>query len=181
MREPEFLMRFEPRQAFSFWFGLVMAVAYPATAQKPLNVPLTIQEALYPGAPTSGITREQGPVTAGIPLPDAAGIKDISQLGLTAAEVGQFRILARWPSGNAMWVLVDTQASLRGGGKNTGVSLTNGKGNFGGPDLATDSGGSISVNTGPARFVIRKANFDLFDQVVVHGKTLVASGASQGL
>ncbi len=181
MREPELLMRLDRREIFSVWFGLVMAAAYPATAQKPLNVPLTIQEALYPGAPTSGITREQGPVTVGIPLPDAAGIKDISQLGLAGAQVGQFRILARWPSGNAMWVLVDTQASLRAGGKNAGVSLTNGKGNFGGPDLAADSGGSISVNTGPAQFVIRKANFDLFDQVVVHGKTLVASGTSEGL
>lgn len=160
---------------------LILAVANPAAAQKPLNVPLTIQEALYPGAPTSGITRDQDPVTVGIPLSDSAGIKNVNQLGLAGAQVGQFRILARWPSGNAMWVLVDTQASLRAGGRNNGIGLTNGRGNFGGPDLAADSGDHITVNTGPAQFSIRKANFDLFDQVVVRGKTLVATGTSPGL
>lgn len=157
----------------------IFAVVFTSPAQ--LRIPLTIQEALYPGAPTTGIARAQDPVTVGVPFPDSAGIKNISQLGLSGSPVGQFRILGRWPSGNAMWVMVDAQASLAGGGKNTSISITPGKGNFGGPDLALDSGREIVVNTGPAQFSIRKSNFDLFDRVVVHGKTLLAPGTSQGL
>ena len=61
-----------------------------------LHIPLTTQEALPPGV--AGLTRAQDPVSAGIPLADAAAISSISQLGLTGAAVGQFRVLGRWPS-----------------------------------------------------------------------------------
>src|SRR5581483_419614 len=158
---------------------LLICTAVPVHAQ--LSVPLTIQEALYPGAPTQGISRTQDPVTVGIPLPDSAGIANINQLGLSGASVGQFRVLGRWPSGNIKWVLVDTQADVPAGGQNQSITVTSGTGNFGGANLATDNGSSITVNTGVAQFTIRKAAFNLFDQVVVNGKTLVASGTSPGL
>jgi len=157
----------------------LLAVGFTCQAQ--LRIPLTIQEALYPGSPTGGVARVQDPVTVGLPLPDSAGIKSISQLGLSGSPVGQFRILGRWPSGNAMWVLVDAQASLAGGGKNTSISLVPGIGDFGGSNLALDKGKEIIVNTGAAQFTIRKSRFNLFDRVVVHGKPLVESGSSQGL
>ncbi len=168
------------RFIFLFAFFLVtIGLSQPLQAQ--LSVPLTIQEALYPGAPTNGITRSQDVVTVGVPLADSQGITSTSQLGLAGATAGQFRVLARWPSGNIKWVLVDTQADVPAGLQNNSISLVNGNGNFGGPNLATDNGGSISVNTGVAQFVIRKANFNLFDQVVVGGKTVVQSGTSAGL
>jgi len=149
-------------------------------AQLPAS--LTVQEALYPGAPTKGINRVQDPVTVGIPLADTAGIKNVTQLGLRGASVGQFRVLGRWPSGNIQWILVDTQADLKGGGLNTALTLNaHGTGNFGGSDLATDNGSTITVNTGAAIFTVRKANFNVLDQVVVSGKTLIAPGTSQGL
>src|SRR5579862_19395 len=131
-----------------------------------VQVPLTIQEALYPGAPTTGLNRTQDPVTVGIPLSDSAGINSINQQGLSGASVGQFRVLGRWPSGNLKWVLVDTQADVTAGGQNQSISVTTGTGNFGGPNLATDNGSNITVSTGVAQFTIRKAAFNLFDQVV---------------
>ena len=159
---------------------LIVFASTSVVAQLPVQ--LTVQEALYPGASTSGIDRTQDPVTVGIPLADSAGISNISQLGLQGASVGQFRVLGRWPSGHIQWVLVDTQADLHAGGKNTGVSMTQGgTGNFGGSALATDSGSIITVNTGAAQFRIRKANFNVFDQVVSGGKRLISSGSSQGL
>src|SRR5579872_292955 len=151
-----------------------------ATANQ-LHVRLTVQEALYAGAPTRGIARRQGPVTVGVPLSDSAGIRSVSQLGLAGGSVGQFRVLGRWPSGNIEWLLVDTQADVPAGGRNTSIALMTGEGNFGGPDLARDTGPAITVNTGPAQFVIRKAKFNLFDRVTVNGKTLVAPGSSPGL
>ncbi len=71
-----------------------------------VSVPLTVQEALYAGAPTSGINRTQDPVTVGVPLPDSAAITTTSQLGLTGASAGQFRALGRWPWGtsNGCWL-----------------------------------------------------------------------------
>src|SRR5271165_1268077 len=161
-------------------FLLMMVFMNLVEAQLPAT--LTVQETLYPGAPTAGEDRVQEPVTVGLPVADADGISDISQLGLQGASVGQFRVLGRWPSGNIQWVLVDTQADLNAGGKNTKISLIQGKtGNFGGPDLATDNGSEITVNTAAATFTIRKAHFNVFDQVVSAGKTLIARESSQGL
>src|SRR5581483_6197944 len=168
----------------SFFCGLsflMTRTCLALAAQAPLEIPLTIQEAIYADAPTKGIARDQGPVTVGIPLADSAAIKDVSQLGLKGASAGQFRVLGRWPSGNIQWLLIDTQASLGAGRTNTSISVVAGHGNFGGPDLAHDDGAAISINTGPSQFAIRKANFDLFDRVVVNGKILVDSGASAGL
>jgi hypothetical protein len=147
-----------------------------------VNIPLTIQEAIYPGS-IGGLTRTADPVTVGIPLPDdpATGATDVSQLTLTGVNAGQFRVLGRWPSGRIKWVLVDTLASLSAGTQ-TGIGLTSGgSGNFGGSDLATDNGATITVSTGSATFTIRKANFNGIDQVVVGGTTVVSSGTSQGL
>ena len=160
---------------------LVCSVVSTAAAAQ-LNVGLTIQEALYPGAPTQGLERAQDPVTVGVPLPDAAGVRSIAQLGLEGSSVGQFRALGRWPSGNLKWVLVDTQADLAAGGKNTAIHLTRGgTGNFGGPDLATDDRSTITVNTGVAAFTLRKTRFNVFERVVAQGKTLIAAGNDQGL
>jgi len=145
-----------------------------------LNVPLTIQETIYPGARTNGISRFQDPVSVGVPLADSAAIKSVSQLGLAGASAGQFRVLGRWPDGNIQWVLVDTEADLSAGGENTSVLLTDGGGNFGGPDLAADNGASFTINTGAAQFTIRKARFNLFDQVIAGGKILVVPGTSAG-
>src|SRR5579862_4525697 len=174
MTQSSFLI---PRKSAMRLIAALFLLTLPACAQ--LDVPLTIQEALYPGA--KGVSRQNGSVTVGVPLPDSAAIKDVSQLGLKGASAGQFRVLGRWPSGNIRWVLVDTQANLAGGKSVTGISLVNGKGNFGGADLASDQGGKIVVNTGPAQFVIGKSGYNVFDQVTVGGKTLVKSGASEGL
>ena len=150
---------------------------------------LTIQESLYPAQTgcsgydcgsshtVHGISRTSDPVTVGIPLADSAGITSASQLSLDGAKLGQFRKLAQWPSGNWKWVLVDTQADIAAGASNTRISVNKvvtGGGNFGGPDLATSNGTTITVITGAATFTIKKTNFNLFDKVVVGGKVLVS-------
>jgi len=64
-----------------------------------INTPLTVQEALYSGGPTTGIARTNEPLTVGVPLPDSAGISSIGVLGLTGASAAQFMVEGRWPSG----------------------------------------------------------------------------------
>lgn len=143
-------------------------------ARAALPVPLTVQEALIPGA--SGMARASAPVTVGIPLEASAGITSVSQLGLSGASAGQFRELARWPNGSIRWVLVDFQSSVTPGGTTTGVLLTGGSGSFGGANLATDNGSSIAVATGAATFTIGKSPFRVFDQVSVGGTSVVSAG-----
>src|SRR5215475_3241734 len=167
----------------------VVIVLLSSVAAAQLNAPLTIREMTYPGV--SGIARSSDPVTVGIPL--AKGLiscggtnpqscSGLSSLGLSGASVGQFRCLAEWEDQSCKWVLVDTQASLAAGGISTSISLNNsGTGNFGGANLATDNGANITVDTGAAQFTIKKANFNVLDQVVVGGITIVSSGSSTGL
>ncbi len=158
-------------------FLAACALAVPLPAQ--IRVPLTVQEAIYPGVhPTP---RTQEPVTVGIPIPETAGIRSVSELGLQGARAGQFRVLGRWPSGNVKWVLVDTEADVDSTGTSQQVSLTSGKGNFGGEPLAKDYPAKIVVNTGAAEFTIRKSRFNLLDRVVVGNKEILKPGTSYGL
>src|SRR6185369_1666571 len=109
---------------------LVVFGALPAAVA--LSVPITVQEALYPGS-TPGVNRTNEPFCQGIPVADSAGINGTNSLGLTGAAAGQFRILGRWPSGNAKWIEVcGILPSLAAGGTAI-VTLTDaGTGNFGG-------------------------------------------------
>jgi hypothetical protein len=186
--------------ARTVWFSFAACLSLRAA----INVPLTVEEALYPSDPTGtttgmrgGIARTNDPVTVGIPLPnDASGVNSIAALGLSGASLGQFRVLACWGGGtptgtpatscgggtNIKWVLVDTQASLNSGTQNTGIALTTGgTGNFGGSNLAIDNGPTITVATGAMTVTIQKANTDIFHTVVVGGTTIVAAGTSGGL
>ncbi|MGE5178136.1 MAG: hypothetical protein ACM3PF_03490 [Bacteroidota bacterium] len=146
----------------------------PAAALAALPVPITVGETLLPNV--TGLARTAGPVSVGIPLEESQGITSVSQLGLSGASAGQFRELARWPSGAIKWVLVDFQKDLPANGLDASVSLTSGAGNFGGPDLALDQGTSILVSTGTAAFTIRKSPFRVFDQVTVGSSSLVTAG-----
>jgi hypothetical protein len=165
------------------FFAMHAPATLQATATKPatpgIHVNLTIQEAIYAGV--SGVNRRQEPVSVGLPLPDASGIQNVSQLGLAGASAGQFRVLGRWPSGNIEWLLVDTLADLSAGKTSNSISLANGSGNFGGSNLATEGVSSITVSTGSANFVIRKSKFNLIDEAAVDARTLIRSHASQGL
>jgi hypothetical protein len=130
----------------------------------------------------SGIARTDEPVTVGVPLPDSAGITSTSVLGLTGATAAQFMVEGKWPSGNIKWVKVRAVVpSLNAGGTATITLTSAGAGNFGGSDMATDNGSTITVSTGIATFTIKKANFNIVDQAVVGSKTVVATGSSQGL
>lgn len=144
-----------------------------------IYIPIIVQEALPIGE--SGVDRFSEPFSVGLPLPDNAGITNISQLGLSGTNRGQFRALGWWPSGHIKWVLVDGLTDVPADGLTSSIALISGNGNFGGNDLAKDEGNFISINTGVAQFEIRKSNFNLFDKVIVNGKILVNSGNSQGV
>lgn len=164
---------------FGSWPKSAPLQAASKAAASSLHVNLIVQEAIY--GEVRGFSRQQEPVSVGLPLADSASIQKISQLGLSGASAGQFRILGRWPSGNIEWVLVDTLADVAAGKINNSISLTSGSGNFGGPDLATDTPASIKISTGASTFVVRKKNFNLVDEAALNGRALIKPGASLGL
>ena len=129
-------------------------------------VKILVHEVLPEGV--EGIKRAQAVASFGVPLDRSDGVRSIGELGLVGAPDYQFRVLHRYPDGAIQWVLVDTLASVEAGG-NKVIWLTNGFGNSAGPHLAVDGSDRITVNTGTARFVIRKTNYNVFDSVVVDG------------
>lgn len=169
-----------------------------------LSVPITVQEALYPGS-VAGVARTDEPFCQGIPIKDSAAIdgskpntlgnlsgqNGLNTLGLTGATSGQFRVLARWPSGNAKWIEVCGVISSLAAGGAASLTLTNtGSGNFGGPDMAVTDGTTnvININTGLGAcgtslvncFTIKKLNHNGIDFVQIGTNTVVSSpGAAQ--
>ncbi len=154
-----------------------------STTLSALSVPLTISEALIGGTNGfAGLTRTDEPVTMGVPIPDSVGLTGIGSLGLTGASAAQFVSEANWPSGNIKWLKVRAIVpSVTAAGSATLTLTLQGSGNFGGSNLATDNGTTITVATGTATFTIKKANFNVVNQVVVGSTTVVSAGASTGL
>jgi uncharacterized repeat protein (TIGR01451 family) len=172
----------------SFAFALASMIGSLPARAEPLAIPLRIQEALAPDprqAPDAfhliaGMDRAHEVVSFGLPLP-ASRIMSVSQLGLSGAEAGQFRVLERWPDGSIEWVLIDAQVSLAAGTANTGVSLVDGMGNFGGPDLARDMGDEILIDTGAVGIAVKKHGFNLIDRATIQGTDIVVPGTSPGI
>lgn len=154
-------------------FLLLIFFASPSVAA--VSVQLTVQEVLPSGV--TGLERTNEIVTSGIPLADSDGIADTSTLGLTGPSAGQFRIIGRYPSGNAKWVLVDFPTSVTAGGTTSATLTDSGSGDFGGNDLATD-GTTISIDTGAATFTVKKTGFNILDTAIVGVDTIVSTGNS---
>jgi len=154
--------------------GFILFIGDGATSIAAIHIPLTVNEALP--LSVSGINRKAEITTGGIPLPENSGITSVSQLGLSGASSGQFRVLGRWRNGNIKWVQVDFPLTLNAGVTSTAVTLVDGTGNFGGSNLAVDSTSTITVTTGTATFSIKKANFNIFDTVTVGSTPLVTTG-----
>jgi len=133
-------------------------------------VKIFVHELLPEGV--AGVKRGDEVVSFGIPLKASDGVRSASELGLVGVSDYQFRELHRYPDGTIQWVLVDTLASVEADGSKA-IWLTNGSGNSTGPDLAVDGPDHITVNTGAARFVIRKKNYNVFDSVVVGGTSFL--------
>jgi len=142
----------------------------------PFEIPLTIADT----SPSGG----RRFITTGVPLM-VGQADDVNVLHVITKVEGksgllvipaQFRVLARWGrfDHSIRWVLIDFQADIPPGGRAT-FFLTNAKIDALAPPAPpakltverTDR--AITVTTGPARFVVSRKAFDLFDGVWVDG------------
>lgn len=154
------------------------------------SIPLTLKQLLpaddaggIDPSDVPGVALTNEPASFGVPLADAASVTAVGQLAVTRNGTpipAQFRILNRYASGNIQWVLVDVQADVAANGTNTALALVPGTNPAAGT-LATDSGGTITVDTGAAQFTLKKANSNFIDRVVVGTTTVVPSGHTGGV
>ncbi len=146
-------------------------------------VPVYIQEALAKGA--GGFDRTDEMATFGLPFPEGA-IDEVGgrpALSVAGSSAWQFRTLANWPDGSVKWALVDILADLEAGKINAGIGVNlTGNGKSAQADIASTSGGFITLDTGPLQArVPTGAGFNLLDRVTVDGLQLVHDGQSAGI
>lgn len=122
---------------------------------------------------TAGMTRQDEPITSGLPLPETLNVKSIADLAIQDSSgiliPAQFTVLARWngtvndTSKPIKWVLVDFQADVSTN-QTARYSLTSGHSPQG-KLTVQDQSDKILVSTGKANFQISKSHFNLFDSV----------------
>ncbi|MFV2067368.1 MAG: sugar-binding protein, partial [Pirellulales bacterium] len=130
---------------------------------------------------SAAVVRRAWPVTSGVPFPqgELGSTKNLQLVDESNETVAaQFAPLAEWPDGSIKWVLVDFQSDIPAGGHRS-YTLT-----YGSAVTATlpatplrvrEDATRIRIDTGVARFVLNKEQFNLFDEVRV-GDRVVAGG-----
>lgn len=157
------------------WIGVSLAsmmAAMSIQAAESFNIRLTVEERL-------GVGRLNEPVTSGVPLPMGV-LKDVSRLVLLDSNgkpvPAQFGVATRWwEDGSVKWVHVDFPASVPAGGIAT---FTLGVGEAAKPAtplVTRKTAAGYEVITGPLRFTVKEKGFNLFDEVWLNGKPLIAS------
>jgi hypothetical protein len=157
---------------------LTAGLCCPARGAEPVAIDVTVHEALRVGSKGAG--RKAGPVRLGLPFADEMAVGEKNgrpRLAVEGADAWQARTLARWPSGNVRWALLDFRADCQAGKAAGGFRVVPGEGAGGGANLATDDGATITVDTGALKAVIRKKGFNLFEEVTVGGTRLVGPGS----
>jgi len=153
-----------------------------AAATAELAVPLIVQEALPAGA--VGLARDGEVVTFGLPLANALQVIDVGgrpSIAVLGSDVWQARTLAKWPDGAAKWALVDALVDVPANGADESLLATVGEGVSDGADIASESGGVITLDTGVLEATVPKSGFNVLDTVEVDGVEVVKSGTSAGI
>lgn len=181
MQQRKYFLSFLFLQVFASFIFVVWQhttqVAQAASSSASLNVPLTIHE-------TSGVTRHHSPITTGIPLPQTLNITNTSGLAVLDDHnqfvPAQFTVTARWAGAPTdttkpiKWVLVDFETNTLVLNSTVVYHLTTGANPK--PTISihvTKGQKNFTVNTGKAKFVLSKTNFNLFQQVYLNNQAIL--------
>ncbi|KKR24825.1 MAG: hypothetical protein UT55_C0053G0004 [Candidatus Peregrinibacteria bacterium GW2011_GWE2_39_6] len=158
-----------------FLAGFLQPFSFPTKAASVLSVPLTVTNNL-------AITRENEPVTTGIPLPKNLNIISTSDLNIRdknqAIISSQFTVTARWggaPNDTTKpikWVLSTFYANVEpfstatyylvDGTKNTSPSTL----------IKEETTTDLTIHTGNADFTLDKQTLNFFKKVTVNGQII---------
>lgn len=157
----------------AIFLGVVIAVNNAMA----INISLTVKE-------QDGISRSSEMVHNGIPIAKTENIKSTSGLIITDSTGTQipatFEVLSRWngdPSDidkEIQWLLVSFPASV-GANQTATFYLKDGTQQpVAGPIFLSQDASAITVDTGPAEFVISKTSLSLFNSISLNGTTLLS-------
>jgi hypothetical protein len=142
------------QRRIALWALLVLAPFRAPSLAHGLDIPIHVDGEIDALAPPV--------VTLGVPLGAGAAIRDVSELGMSGARAAQFRALQRDRDTDTLrWVLV----SFLPDPAPAAPMLTRGNGAFGGAALAREDAEAIHIDTGAARFEIRKRRFNFLNRV----------------
>lgn len=145
-------------------------------------VPLTIKE-------TESITRDNHPITMGVPFPQGVltSLNNVRILNASKIEIPvQKQITATWNKYNSSikWALFDFKADV-GANQTTTYYVEYGPSVMANPTnpqvFVSQTASKITVNTGPLQFSIDKTKFTFIDEAVLNGETIITPGGTQGL
>ncbi len=145
-----------------FLLGCTALIAYSSPITN-----LTIKE-------TAGINRTNEDVTMGLPLPENMNISDTSRLSLRDESNNlipcEIKKISNWYKnpGAIRWLQLNFPYSITANAtKTVTLSLDDAPNTLASKLTVVDNGTTITVNTGNVRFIVKKANFNLLDQVWV--------------
>jgi hypothetical protein len=156
------------------WIGIV-GMNLMAGQVLALDVPLTVKE-------TAGVDRVQNPVNSGVPLPKGA-VKDAAALRLLDAQgnvvLASIEPRARWLGDESLkWVTVHFLANVPANGTATYRLATSDAALPRSALLVTEEGKTITVVTGPAKFVIPTDRLAPFEQVYLGDQAVLSKSAT---
>lgn len=115
----------------------------------------------------SGQTRQQEPITLGVPFAQGA-LSSTSQLGIMAPNGNpvdaQFSVMSRWRDGSIRWLKCDFQANVAANAQFIYQLVTNSTLNSSTDLSVSETSTDIIIHTGPLRFTGSKNNYDLIDE-----------------
>jgi chitodextrinase len=155
-----------------------------ATVQVPSRLNLNVRE-------TTGIARAGEVVRSGVPLPRSLSVLDTSRLAIVDAAgtpvPAEFEVTARWNAGKSdatapiQWLLVTFPATVGANQAATYRLVTDGSATNPAPATRinlTQSGNTVTVDTGAATFRLGANPGALFDEVVLANGTRLISGSA---
>src|SRR3989339_1752364 len=164
------MIEIKKRRCSMSYFASFLVLCAMVSLVFSLEVPLTLKE-------TAGVGSALSPVTTVIPLKKGE-FTDVNEFKIEDAQgntvPAQFSVLNRWwaePVQSIRHVLVNFQPTVSAfSGSGTGTAgyflKDNGIGNATGTGLSvTESGSEITVITGPLKFIVNKATFNIIDQL----------------
>lgn len=115
-----------------------------------------------------GIARSSEPVTLGVPfakgkLLTTTPVRIVNPSGNTMD--AQFKTMALWDDGSIKWLKCDFQADAPAGSPTTYTLKTDVSSSPSTGLSVKETAASITVTTGPLRFVVNKTAFNIFDEV----------------
>jgi hypothetical protein len=145
---------------------------------------MQIRIIIKPARPTSDAVRRHEPLTFGIPLPREAarGAERWSLVGVDGGLVPvQTRVLEAWPGGSVRWMLVDAQSDLDLSMDGALVLTSSAGAHAPRPQREVsivDERDGVVVDTGAARFGIRRGGAFPFDEVIIQDRAIIDPAAN---